>query len=102
MSLFPFFRKRQSQQEGGGSEPEDSQPPAVFRYFPNARRWAGYTDTPKVCEFCGRKRRVYEGALYGVTDEERICEECLASGALAERRLTTNEGDVEALGRQLR
>ena len=75
---------------------------AEFRYFadphgPNST----WMDDPQECEICGETRRGYEGTYYGEEDVEFVCEPCLVSGRLAERNLTTNEGDAAALLDQL-
>lgn len=74
----------------------------VFRYFRNPHQFSTYSDTPKTCDICGQVRAGYGGPFYGKADVEFVCEECLATGRLAERDVITNEGDLVALREQLR
>lgn len=73
-----------------------------FRYFERPHDFSTYQAEPHRCDLCGRERPGYTDPFYGDDDQvEFVCEECLASGRLAERDLTTNEGDHAALKRQL-
>ncbi len=74
---------------------------ASFRYFAYPHDFSSYTAQPKRCEFCGETRPCYAGPFVGPTDEETVCEECLASGRLQRANLTTNNGEIRALRRQL-
>lgn len=75
---------------------------SVFRYFERPHDFSTYQTEPRKCDFCRQVRFGYAGPFYGSGDDvEFICEECLASGRLAERGITTNEGDIAALERQL-
>ncbi len=74
----------------------------AFRYFERPHDFSTYQAKPRTCDLCGQERSGYTNPLCGDEDEvEFVCEECLASGRLAERDLTTNEGDHAALTCQL-
>jgi uncharacterized protein CbrC (UPF0167 family) len=75
----------------------------TFRYFDHPHQFSTYRSEPESCSICGTERSGYGGPFYGYDDEtDFVCEECLASGRLAEHRLWTNSGDQAALERQLR
>lgn len=73
-----------------------------YRYFERPYQFSTYSVEPKPCDLCGQERPGFDGPFYGEGDVERVCEECLAAGRLAEVDGSTNEGDIAALKRQLR
>jgi hypothetical protein len=69
---------------------------AEFRYFaqPHDVTASTWKETPAPCDLCGEGRPGYDGPYYGEDDSvEFVCEECLIAGRLAERDLSTNEGE---------
>jgi uncharacterized protein CbrC (UPF0167 family) len=75
----------------------------LFRYFAHPHRSTTYQEQPQPCDICGAVRPGYPGGFSGVMDDVRfVCEECLASGRLAEYDLSTNEGNPAELAAQLR
>lgn len=73
----------------------------TYRYFENPHAYAAWTEEARDCPLCGRRRPGYEGPFLGEEDIDFVCEECLASGALADEDMTTNIGDMESLREQL-
>ncbi len=74
----------------------------MFRYFRDPHNFSTYTTEPHKCELCGEQRPCYEGPFYGLADLDFTCEECIASGRLAEDDFQTNQTDAETLFKQLR
>src|SRR5579864_108110 len=73
-----------------------------FRYFSHPHEFANFVATPAKCDFCGQMRPHYSESFYGPDDErETICEECLAGGRLEALEMTTNNGNLAMLRRQL-
>jgi uncharacterized protein CbrC (UPF0167 family) len=74
-----------------------------FRYFrdPHGSSNSTWTTDAEPCAFCGQSRPGYEGPYFGGDRVDFVCEPCLMSGRLAERDLTTNEGDIDGLRAQL-
>jgi uncharacterized protein CbrC (UPF0167 family) len=72
-----------------------------FRYFRSPHKFSTYTDKPQLCSVCGRERPGYEGPFIAEGEVEFICEECLAAGKLAGLDATANQGDFDALTRQI-
>ncbi len=73
----------------------------VFRYFCNPHQFSTYSDEAQTCDLCGESRSGYKGPFYGRTRVGFACEQCLASGKLADIKATTNEGHFGALRAQL-
>ena len=74
----------------------------TFRYFRDPHHFSTYTDEPSVCDICGRTRPGYEGPFYGEEDLDFVCEECLASGRLAEHDVFANSADKRTLYWQIK
>lgn len=75
----------------------------TFRYFLHPHEFSNYQEEPRHCDICGRTQSGYEGPFAGEHDEvEFVCEDCLSSGRLQELDLSTNDGNVSSLRRQLR
>ena len=66
------------------------------RYFaePHRSTASTWSEERRQCGICGERRLGYEGPNYGVDELDFACEECLVSGALAERGLSTTTGDI--------
>lgn len=75
----------------------------TFRYFrePRAEVVTTWQDDPGTCELCGSEAAGYSGPFTGERDCDFVCERCLFDGKLRDADLSTNEGDVGALRRQL-
>lgn len=77
---------------------------ATYRYFAEPHAFAHYSPMPRRCNVCGRVALGYHGPFAGAGTGhiEFVCDDCLASGRLAELGASLNEGDAEALEEQLR
>src|SRR5690242_18560133 len=73
-----------------------------FKYFRNPHDFSTYTAEPQTCEVCQQVQAGYSGPFYSAEDIEFVCEECLATGRLAQVDATTNEGDIKALRKQIK
>lgn len=73
----------------------------TYRYFRDPHHFSTYSPDPQPCGLCGETRPGYDGPFYGKGELDFVCEECLASGALAEAGQSTNEGDISRLRQQV-
>ena len=58
-----------------------------FKYHPDPIKTGMFKkDQPAACECCGKNTEIfYVGPFYSVEDVERICPDCISSGAAAEK-----------------
>jgi uncharacterized protein CbrC (UPF0167 family) len=74
-----------------------------FRYFEHPHSFSSYQLEPETCGICGHQRAGYRCVFHGPKAPfDFVCEDCLASGRLAEHDLSTNAADRAALEQQLR
>lgn len=73
----------------------------TFRYFRQPHEFSTFSQTPQVCELCGKTRTGYCGPFYGVNSIEFVCEQCLVNGSLADKDAFTNDGNLKELLVQL-
>ena len=74
----------------------------TFRYFRDPHHFSTFTQNPSTCDICGRTLPGYEGPFYSEEDLDFVCEQCLASGRLAEHDATANEADRSTLYSQVK
>src|SRR5262245_19063528 len=76
-------------------------PEITYRYFRLPHQFSNFLSEPRRCDLCGLVRQVYHVVLFGDPAVKKsikhICDQCLAGGALVERGLEMNEGDIGAL-----
>jgi uncharacterized protein len=81
------------------------EPEITYRYFRLPHQFSTFLSEPRRCDICGFVRGIYDMTLKGeskATDDVRyVCDQCLSGGALIERDLEINEGDIGALRTQL-
>ena len=77
-----------------------------FRYFRDPHNFSTYQTEPGICGICERVRSGYGPPFfYAASSSQKkldfVCEECLATGKLAEKGVSTNTGDQAMLKRLL-
>ena len=73
-----------------------------FKYFAEPERLTELFEDETTCDLCKETKECFPAeAQDGEGSIEAICPECLASGKLMERDITTVEGDYEELIKQL-
>ncbi|HEY7091932.1 MAG TPA: CbrC family protein [Ktedonobacterales bacterium] len=77
----------------------------TYRYFRLPHQFSHFLPEPRRCDICVVIRGVYRMVLYGDPEAKEgvrhVCDQCLSGGALVERTLELNEGDIGALREQL-
>jgi uncharacterized protein CbrC (UPF0167 family) len=81
------------------------EPEITYRYFRLPHQFSNFLSEPHRCDLCGVIRGVYRVVLFGDPEVKKglkhICDQCLSGGALVERGLEMNEGDIGTLRDQL-
>lgn len=74
-----------------------------FKYFENPEIFSVISDEKVCCDLCKKDKICFEADLFSGEDEiDFICPECLQSGALKNKEITTCEGDISELKSQLK
>lgn len=74
-----------------------------FKYFENPEIFSVISDENVCCNICNKDKICFKADLfYGEDEIEFICPECLQSGALKSKNITTCEGDIFELKRQIK
>lgn len=74
-----------------------------FKYFARPDLYTGFIEEETQCDICQKETKCFDAsAFYGTEELNAICPECLATGKLYGKDVSTCNGDIAELRRQLK
>lgn len=75
----------------------------LFKYFDKPELFTKLRDAETTCDTCGQEKVCFDAESFcGNENLKSICPECLSNGQLKNKNVSTCNGDIEALKKQLK